>query len=231
MIVTCPANARNILSGLSVAIAASSIYLSTLAGKGLSSPLAHWVTTFVTHSQGSVTKSQPRTTPSITGSFLIYRNISCGCSLLALFQTCPNVFSCGWKCLNILTFQSCNTAEWTSIVFGTAVLLNSFLTVITKQEPKKWQVFSREVQMAYVCSWLQSIVDAKMFSWVQWQMVGIILPENQKRLRILRILKSWVPSYKFFFFIFPKMLPNAFQLILLPCASTLSSMYWQHINV
>ena len=70
------------------------------------------------------------------------RNILSGRSLPALFQTCPNVFSCGWKGLNALTFQSGDMAEWTSIVFGTDVLLNSYLTLITKQERKKWQVLT-----------------------------------------------------------------------------------------
>lgn len=69
-------------------------------------------------------------------------------------------------------------AEWTSTVFGTAVLLNSFLTLINKQEPKMWQLLPKEIHKAYVCSWLQGTGDAKMFSWVQRQMTGIVLHEN-----------------------------------------------------
>ena len=91
-----------------------------------------------------LTKSQVRTIPSIIKPYSFHRSIPSGHSLPALFQTCPNVFSCGWKGLNTLTFKSANMAEWTSIVFGTDVSLNSYLTLITKQEPKKWQVLSPE---------------------------------------------------------------------------------------
>lgn len=55
-----------------------------------------------------LTKSQHRTIPSIIGCSSFYRNIPSGRSLPALFQTCPNVFSCGCQCSNTLTFQSGN---------------------------------------------------------------------------------------------------------------------------